>query len=215
MIVRTLTPELLDSLPPQHPDALHSRRDLRWINFGLGNPRWFARTLPPLLRAGERALELGAGTGEFATRLGARGVAVDGIDFSPCPENWPTARTWHTGDLRTFARFGDYAAVCGNLIFHHFSDAQLAELGARFRDTARVVVASEPKRSRISQRLFALTAPLWGANPVTVHDGRVSIAAGFRNRELADALGLDERHWDIRQEVSAISTYRMVAVRRA
>ena len=55
-MTRTLTPELLDSLPSQHPDALRSRRDLRWINFAMGNHRWFARTLPPLLRPGDRVL---------------------------------------------------------------------------------------------------------------------------------------------------------------
>jgi hypothetical protein len=76
------------------------------------------------------------------------------------------------------------------------------------------VIASEPKRSRISQRLFALTAPLWGAHPVTLHDARVSIEAGFLGDELPRALGLDDRRWKIRHEISAISTYRMIAVRR-
>jgi hypothetical protein len=62
-MLRTLQPELLDSLPSDHPDARHSRRDLRVINRLMGNHRWFARTLPPLVRAGEHALELGAGNG--------------------------------------------------------------------------------------------------------------------------------------------------------
>ncbi len=47
---RTPQPELLDSLPPQHPDALHNRRDLRLTNRVMGNHRWLIRTLPPLLR---------------------------------------------------------------------------------------------------------------------------------------------------------------------
>jgi len=38
-----LQAELLDSLPPDHPDALHNRRDLRLTNALMGNSRWFQR----------------------------------------------------------------------------------------------------------------------------------------------------------------------------
>jgi len=212
---RTLTPELLDSLPHDSPDAQRSRRDLRWINLGLGNQRWFARTLPALARAGERVLELGAGTGELGAALASRGLAVDGLDRAPRPGNWAARSEWHQADIFGFGGYDRYGVVIGNLIFHHFTDAQLAELGAKFRDTVRVVIASEPKRSRISRRMFALTAPLWGAHPVTLHDGKVSIEAGFLRHELAAALGLDEARWEIRYEISLVSTYRMIAVRRA
>ena len=211
---RTPTPELLDSLPPDHPDARHSRRDLRVINRLMGNHRWFARTLPPLLRDGERALELGAGTGELGVRLTARGVAVDGLDFNPRPELWPAARAWHTGDLRTFDRYDDYAAVFGNLIFHHLDDGELAALGTTLRRTARLIVASEPKRSAHAQRLFAVAGRCFGANGVTMHDAHVSIAAGFLGDELPRALGLEADVWEWRCETTALGAYRMVATRR-
>ncbi|MCX6951532.1 MAG: class I SAM-dependent methyltransferase, partial [Verrucomicrobia bacterium] len=154
-MLRTLHPELLDSLPPDHPDALHSRRDLRWINRVMGNHRWFVRTLPPLLRAGERALELGAGTGELGARLTARGAAVDGLDFVPRPAGWPDRAAWHLGDLRAFSGYQGYAAVLANLILHHLTDPELAALGATLGRTARVILACEPRRSAASQRLFA------------------------------------------------------------
>ena len=210
---RTLTPELLDTLPADHPDALHSRRDLRLINRLMGNHRWLARTLPPLLRPGELALELGAGTGELSARLTARGVTVDGLDFLPRPAAWPAARAWHRADLLAFAGYAPYAAVVANLIFHHFTDAQLAALGTRLRATARVIIANEPARSPRSQKLFATLAPLFRANRVTLHDAHVSIAAGFLAAELPRALGLDSATWHCRVTTSALGAYRLIATR--
>ncbi len=213
-MTRTLTPELLDALPPQHPDALHSRRDLGWINWAMGNHRWFARTLPPLARAGELALELGAGTGELAARLARRGVAVDGLDFCPRPENFPVERTWLAGDLRTFAAYNRYAMVCGNLIFHHFSDAELAKIGAALRRSLRLILASEPTRSLRSQRLIAVLGRTLGASHVTLHDAHVSIAAGFVGDELPCLLGLAASEWDISCSTTFLGSYRMIARRR-
>ncbi|MSU24093.1 MAG: hypothetical protein EXS32_09770 [Opitutus sp.] len=214
-MTRVLTPELLDSLPPDHPDAQHSRRDLRVINRAMGNHRWFARTLPPLLRARELALELGAGTGELAARLGRHGVAVDGLDRGPPPADWAPARTWHSTDLRVFDGYRHYPAVLGNLIFHHLTDDELAALGATLRRTARVILASEPTRSPRAQRLFAVLSPLFGANRVTQHDGRVSIAAGFVGGELPRALGLEDRDWKFHCDVTWLGGYRMIASRRS
>jgi hypothetical protein len=214
MTTRTLTPELLDSLPPEHPDARHSRRDLRIINRVMGNHRWFARVLPPLLRAGETALELGAGAGELASRLAARGAAVDGLDFCPRPPGWPPTRAWHTGDLREFAGYPSYAAVYGNLIFHHLSDAELAALGATLRRTARLILASEPRRSLRSQRLIAMFGRALGANRVTLHDAHVSIAAGFVGDELPRLLGLAAPDWEISCSTNFLGACRMIARRR-
>ena len=45
MLKRTVIPELLDHLPADDPHAMRSRRDLRRINFLMGNERWIRRTL--------------------------------------------------------------------------------------------------------------------------------------------------------------------------
>ena len=187
---RTLQPELLDSLPPEHPDALHNRRDIRLINRMVGNYRWLERTVPSLLRPAEAVLEIGAGTGELGLRLTRRGVSIAGLDLWPRPKSWPSDRPWHCEDLRTFDRYGDYAVIVGNLIFHQFSDSDLAALGTRLGRSARVIVACEPHRRRISQILYRAFAPLLGANHVSRHDAHVSIAAGFRAGELPHQLGL-------------------------
>jgi SAM-dependent methyltransferase len=212
---RTLQPELLDSLPPQHPDALHNRRDLRLTNRIMGTHRWLARTLPPLLRPHEHVLELGAGTGELGLRLARAGVAVDGLDLWPRPRDWPPARRWFTDDLRSFAGYGDYAAIVGNLIFHQFQDAELAALGARLRARARVIIACEPVRRRSSQFLYRSLGPLFGANHVSLHDAHVSIAAGFRGDELPRRLGLGPEDWTVQCATTLLGTYRLLAVRRS
>ncbi|MBI4623150.1 MAG: hypothetical protein HY736_08025 [Verrucomicrobia bacterium] len=212
---RTLQPELLDSLPPHHPDALHNRRDLRLTNRIIGSHRWFERALPPWLRSGDLALELGAGTGELGLQLARAGLAVDGLDLWPRPDEWPPARAWHVADLRDFADYDRYAAVFGNLIFHQFSDADLATLGEKLARTARVIAACEPARRRFSQLLYRTFGPLFGANHVSLHDAHVSIAAGFRGGELPQALGLDAAKWTVHRTTTALGLYRMIAVRRA
>ena len=211
---RTLQPELLDSLPPGHPDALHNRRDLQLTNRIMGNHRWYARTLPRLLAPGDVALELGAGTGELGSRLARHQVPVDGLDLWPRPAGWPAGRLWHVADLRDFSGFGNYAAVMGNLIFHQFADDELAALGTRLRPQARVILACEPARRRLSQTLYRVLGPVCGANHVSLHDAHISIAAGFRGDELPRALGLDAANWDCRCTTTALGAYRMIAIRR-
>src|SRR5690606_7802208 len=111
---RTIQPELLDSLPPDHPDALHNRRDLLLTNRVMGNHRWIAHTLPKLLHPTDRVLELGAGTGELAALLESRGIAVDAVDLWPRPETFHPARRWHQADLRTFSGYGNYTVFVAN-----------------------------------------------------------------------------------------------------
>lgn len=212
---RRLHPELLDSLPHDHPDALHSRRDLRLTNRAMGNHRWYCRVLPGLLQPGERTLEIGAGAGELGRRLARHGVVVDGLDRCPRPVDWPEDQPWHEADLRTFDGYPAYAAVIGNLIFHQFSPAELGALGKNLRGTARVILASEPVRRRASQILFRILGPMLGANHVSLHDAHVSIAAGFHGDELPQALGLEQTAWDVRCTTTALGAYRMIAIKRA
>jgi hypothetical protein len=211
---RKVQPELLDSLSPQHPDAKHSRRDLRLINRIMGNYRWFEHTLPPLLHECEHVLELGAGTGELGLRLAALGVNLDGLDFCPAPDGWSVAGKWHQGDLLSFGPYDRFPVIIGNLIFHQFSNTDLTRLGETLRRTARLIVACEPVRERSAQTLFATVAPFLGANRVTRHDARVSIAAGFQGDELPHLLGFDDETWDYRCHTTALGAYRMVAIRR-
>lgn len=211
---RTIHPELLDTLAPEHPDAVHSRRDLRFINRFMGNHRWITRHLPARLRPHERVLEIGAGTGELSERLRSAGVSTHALDLVPAPESWPPNAVWHRADLKSFQHYTDYPVIVGNLIFHHLNDDELAELGARLSTSARLIVACEPIRRRFSQLMFRIIGPLFGVSHVTMHDGLVSIAGGFAGDELPRALGLKNSDWAIEQSSSAFGGYRMIATRR-
>ena len=211
---RQLVPELLDSLPANDPAAQHSRRDLRRINAIMGNSRWVVSALRLCAPPGAVALELGAGCGHLGQSLTRRGLTVAALDRCPPPAHWPTHLTWHQADALKFAGYASYAVIFGNLVFHHFSAPQLAALGEKLNHGAHVIVACEPARYRVFQFLFALIAPLIGANSVTRHDARVSIAAGFRHDELPRALGLDPAAWDCDTSVSIFGAYRLVARRK-
>ena len=211
---RRLEPELLDSLPPDHPDAFLSRRDLRVINRLMGNARWFRSVLASHVHPGERVLELGSGAGELAARLRPVAPLFDGIDRVPPPSDWPTDARWHQADITVFSGWNDYPVVIGNLILHHFDDDTLRKLGSAIGPHARLLVFSEPTRKRHNQWFWNILAPLCRANRVTLHDGRVSMAAGFCNDELPHALGLDPSvwHWHIRS--TWLGAYRLIAERR-
>ncbi len=207
-MTRRLSPELLDSLPAADPAALRSRRDLLRVNWVMGNAAWFAKAVPTVKLAGEAAIELGAGDGTLARRLGTAG-----LDLQSAPTDWPPDRMWHCGDLLNFANWADYPVILGNLILHHFDDAALRALGTIFNRHARVLLFSEPRRARRFLALWAVAAPLGGANHVTRHDGRVSIEAGFAPGELPRLLGLAS-DWDCREETTALGAIRLIAVRR-
>jgi hypothetical protein len=213
-VQRRLEPELLDSLPPDHPDALHSRRDLRLVNRVMGNAPWFEKNLARRIRPGERVIELGGGTGELSARLRTVTPLVDGIDRIPAPSAWPTSARWHQADIQTFTGWNTYPVVIGNLILHHFDNVSLRALGEAVSPHARLLLFSEPTRKRFNQLFWNVTAPLCGANHVTRHDGCVSIAAGFLGDELPRSLGLNPSLW--RWEISHtwLGAYRLIAERR-
>jgi hypothetical protein len=213
LMQRLLQPEILDSLPTDHPDALHNRRDIYRLNGLMGNFRWFRARLPRLLRLGERALEIGAGDGTLGAALAAAGVSYDGLDLWPRPAHWPQESAWHRTNLLSFAGYADYPVVFGNLIFHQFSYDDLAALGAMLGHTTRLIVANEPARGRFFQLLARGANSLIGANHVTLHDAQVSIAAGFCGDELPRALGLDEKIWTWHCTTTLRGAYRMIAQR--
>lgn len=209
---RTLVPEILDTLSPDDPAAVHNRRDLRIVNRFLGTRRWFASHLQPRFRPGDRILEIGSGTGELGRWLWSQGYQVDGLDLWPRPADWPAHGRWHQADLRSFDGYADYPIIIASLILHQFPDAELTALGARIA-RARSVLALEPGRSRFFQRIFGAGCTLLGGNHVTRHDGHVSIGAGFRDRELPDCLNFSSKSWSLWYRAQGWGAYRMIADR--
>ena len=208
---RALQPEILDSLPPDDGEAQRSRRDLRRINFLMGNHRWIRRQVAT--SGASLVVELGAGGGEVLRSHNEAGFSVAGIDLIPRPEQLSSSVCWWEGDVFEHiaeATQSERAMIVANLFLHHLDSGELARLGSLASNAAAWCVC-EPWRSRFS---LAQAYSLWPmVNNVTRHDMIVSIKAGFRSGELPHALGLDSPGWQVRERLSWRGGYRMFAVR--
>jgi len=199
---RVLTPELLDSLPPDDPAAQASRRDLRRLHPLLGQiglwTRWFAENFPA--RPPASLADLGAGDGSLlgtvllrAYPKGGHGARIFFVDRQPVvPEstlahlrrcNWlPTVMAT---DIFEWAEEGPpMEAALANLFLHHFDEAGITRLFSALARKTSSFAAAEPRRNHLAF-LGTQTLGLIGCHPVTRHDARVSVAAGFRGRELS------------------------------
>ncbi len=233
---RKLSPEILDELPPRDPAALRSRRELRRVNGLMGNARWLADGLRARWRPADRpsgVMDLGAGDGwvtwsalNRATRgevvpVGSRLILVD---RAPVVEDEALARFRRSGWSMTVVSDDARAALSGpeaagvdvilaNLFLHHFDDRALGGLlaAAATATACRVMVACEPRRS---------TMAVWGARllgcigcgPVTRHDARVSVEAGFRGSELTE-LWSRGGGWRVEERRVGLFSHRFVAWR--
>jgi hypothetical protein len=216
---RRLEPELLDVLPADDPDAVHSRRDLKLLNAVMLHPAIMARRMRRhAVVAPKRIVELGAGDGSLMLRLARRlarhwpGVAtvlVDQQGIVPVATHEAVAKLGWRQQQITQDVF-DYLAtaapadiIIANLFLHHFKPPQLAEIFARSASLAPLFIALEPRRSMLplmgSRLIFLL-----GCNHVSRHDAAASVRAGFRDHELS-ALWPDRSGWSLHEGPAALS----------
>jgi hypothetical protein len=228
---RIVLPELLDVLPPQDQSALRSRRDLRRLNAWMGHPRVMARALQMNFQDQDarHIVELGAGDGHFllsvAGRLqgqwpGANATLVDQLDvLDPQTREQFNRLGWkihaeiaEASEWLRQASPSAAAAVISNLFLHQFQTEELAELLRLAAQSARVVVALEPRRSWLPRFCGRL---LWviGCGPVTRHDAHISIRAGFSGNELS-ALWPDKKYWDLVERPVGLFSHLFIARRK-
>jgi hypothetical protein len=198
---RVVAAEWLDELPPSDRRAIWSRRDLRLVNFWMGNR---ARVEEGLRNAfnGEppcRLVELGAGDGTFLLRLARTlcsrwpNVEVSLVDRQPaisCAVRRGIDECGWSAEIITADVFDwlkterQFDGIFANLFLHHFEPEALARLLALVAESTAAFVACEPRRSAaglLSGRLLWLL----GCNSVTRHDAAISVRAGFRGTELS------------------------------
>ncbi|MEM7601118.1 MAG: hypothetical protein AAF357_06840 [Verrucomicrobiota bacterium] len=210
---RLVIPEILDSLPHRDPSARRSRRDLRFVNWLMGNYRWVRSRM-----AGSGVddwFELGAGEGRlsFVSGVGMDSFTVTGVDFAPRPVDWPESWNWIQGDLfeaLSGAAESRRSGCVAVLFLHHFKMPELRCLGEIMNERFVSLVVAEPARFRFFRVLAYALFPF--VNRVTRHDMQVSIGAGFRSGELQEALGLSSE-WEIEESVHWLGGYHFEAWR--
>jgi hypothetical protein len=221
MNARRLTPELLDTLPPDAPEAIASRRDLFALNAIMGHRRaWRAWLRGEFCDAPRVLAEIGAGDGAMAaenvlaTFPRGNGSTLVLVDREPCVADSTLRKLQRAGwvprvvaaDIfEWLAAAGEVDAICANLFLHHFENDALAALFRAAARCTKTFAALEPRRSRLALAGVA-ALPLMDANHVTRHDAKVSVEAGFRDTELTalwphDGWSCEERrtfpfsHW--------------------
>ncbi len=181
---RQVVPEILDHLPADDPGAIAGRRDLRRVNFLMGNERWICRAARRFPWAAARGIvELGAGEGALAGKLARMfpQAPVAAVDLAPAPAHLDPRVDWRQGDLFSQSDALVGGLLVANLFLHHFEADALRAIG-RLCGNFEVLVFSEPDRARLPHVLGRLLHPF--IHPVTRHDLHVSIRAGFSHGEL-------------------------------
>ena len=224
---RSIQPEILDELPADDPRAIQSRRDLRKVNTFMGHPGMVTRALRAAPSSPRLLVEIGAGDGTFLLRVAkrlrqharVRAILVDrrpsmsaatrdqfadaGWDVDSCQSDvfeWLCRSHPETADV-----------TVANLFLHHFREGELAQLLNLAAQQTKRFIACEPRRSRTALAGVPLLR-LLGCNEVTLHDGDLSVRAGFRDRELG-ALWPPDPEWRLTEHQRGLFTHAFVAAR--
>ena len=216
MRIRSVQPEVLETLAYNDPAALRSRQDLLLVNGIMGNHRWISRMVRQHCQPDWQITELGAGDGALSHKLAEQKLCqtrdLHAFDLAPRPASWPADAAWTQGDL--FAQnLPPSQVLIANLFLHHFQAEQLHLLGSRIAPETQFILAAEPARYRIHTFMGSLFCSLTQLNWVTRYDMQVSIRAGFRGQELPHFLGLDSS-WEISVWETVFGGYRMMARRK-
>lgn len=217
---RIVEPEILDTLPPDDPRAIRSRRDLRRVNFWMGNHSTMAKALKENY-SGEPAqiAEIGAGDGHFllsvARKLNWQNVNAILLDQQKIVSDETLAAFSKTGwradalvaDVFDWARDSDI--IIANLFLHHFRDARLTELLRLICQSATLFIAVEPHRFYFPFPC-AQTLRLVGCSRITRHDAEASIRAGFVRKEISE-LWPDKEKWRLTERRAGLFSHLFIA----
>jgi SAM-dependent methyltransferase len=165
-------------------------QDIVRINRWCGGHRVLLRVLRGLVSSRERfsVLDVGAASGDMGQCIG---------------EVFPNARVlltdYRLAHLRNTAlprvaadafRLpflpGAFDFVICSSVLHHFPDGQVVDLIRKTRSFARrALIILDLERHPIPYYFLPSTRSVFGWSTLTLHDGPISVAAGFRAEELA------------------------------
>jgi 2-polyprenyl-3-methyl-5-hydroxy-6-metoxy-1,4-benzoquinol methylase len=210
---RVVEPEIIDQLPPDHPDVVRSRIDLKVINFLMGNERWIARQIREFPEARAKGvLEIGAGEGTLLEKLAKHhpGIPLKACDLAPRPPWLEDGIVWDQRDVFECLAEESGGILAANLFLHHFEEPELRRFAPLMRNFELICI-NEPFRT--AQTIMDARFMLPFVGRATKHDMVVSIKAGFVPGELPELLGLAGPDWQVREETCWRGGLRVLASR--
>jgi SAM-dependent methyltransferase len=184
---RLIEPEILDEQTPEQ--AAPSLRDLVRINKFLGGHEVLRQSLRRAVGKSQRFhfLDVGAGSGDAADivrSLWPEATTVS-LDYRlHHVRSAPGARV--VGDaFQLPVRAASFDVVYCGLFLHHFTDESIVKLLAAMREASRQwVIVNDLERHVLAYWFLPATRWLFGWDPITLHDGPISVQAAFTATEL-------------------------------
>jgi hypothetical protein len=173
------------------------------------NEAWIMRHLDPKTSS---ISEFGAGDGALLSKIHAKhpNLAIHAYDLAPKPLELSESIQWHQGDFIESPLAQTGGTLIANLILHHFTDEQLIALVEKFKEFDRIVI-NEPLRASIPAFLAKLATPF--IHPITRHDMRVSIEAGFVRNEIPSLLAFEKHGFHFQETSTWRGSQRVLAWR--
>jgi SAM-dependent methyltransferase len=185
---RELQAELLDSAAPEMRNR--NLQDIARINRWCGGHRILLRVLRELVSSRERfsVLDVGAGSGDMGERIREAfpNARVLLTDFRPAHlRNLALPRLAADAFRLPFLPATFDFVICSSVL-HHFPDEEIEDLIRKTRSLARrALIILDLERHPIPYHFLPMTRRVFGWSTLTLHDGPISVAAGFRAEELA------------------------------
>ena len=202
--IRSTQEEIMDSLDFQGEEMQNLLKDLKTVNKWLGGNKITLNGLQKLLREHPksqelRILDIGCGDGQmlrkcsdFAQKMGYM-VKCIGIDFNMNILEFAKlqSKDYPNIEFRKVDVFFDENLIPNSdialftLFLHHFSNKKIEHLlKSVISKTNKGLIVNDLQRSKQAFNLFKLVSKLFLKTKTAEHDGLVSIARGFRKREL-------------------------------
>ena len=184
---RLIKPELLDHVPPE--EARPNLADLIRINKNFGGHSVLRKTLARVAAATEEftILDVGAASGDAARLIQENfsKARVTSLDYNPVNLGIAPHPKLLADAFRLPFQPASFDFVLSSLFLHHFEDAQVIELLRNFYQVARRgLLVCDLERHIVPYFFLPASKILFRWQPITVHDGVISVRASFRASEL-------------------------------
>jgi SAM-dependent methyltransferase len=183
---RQIQPELLDHAPLA--EARSNLADIVRLNRHFGGHGVLRNMLAQAVNSTHAftLLDVGAASGDTAQLISRLypAASVTSLDLNAVNLTGAPHPKLIADAFQLPFRPASFDYVFCSLFLHHFVDAQVTDLLAGFyRLARRALLVSDLERHVLSYLFFPATKPFFGWQPITMHDGMISVRAGFRADE--------------------------------